>query len=179
VRRSIVVVASLLALVVMPAAVSAQGGLGAPDRRDRFTDEYPFPDFCGTGVTVQVVEKTVGNIWEGENTFKVTFRSHVTWIYGDRTLIEQDAGRVLITTEGDSEGAHTEFVIENGIRAALRIPGQGMLTLDHGFIDYVATFDENGEFESVQVLKDAGGHPAFDSDVFCDAAIEALGIPTE
>jgi hypothetical protein len=45
-------------------------------------------------------------------------------------------------------------------------------------LSYLVSFDENGDFLSVEVLKDAGGHPAFDSDVFCDAAIEALGIPT-
>ena len=94
-RRSIIVVASLLALVVMPAAASAQGGLGAPDQRDRFTDEYAVEDFCGTGATVQVVENTVGNVWEGENTLKFTFRSHLTWTYGDRNIVEQDAGRVV------------------------------------------------------------------------------------
>jgi hypothetical protein len=162
----------------MPAAASGQGGLGAPDHRDRFTDEYAVDDFCGTGATVQVVENTVANVWEGQNTFKLTFRSHLTFTYGDRTFLEQDAGRVFITTEGDPEGAHTDFVIENGIRAAIRVPGQGMLTIDHGLLDYVVTFDENGEFESVQVLSDAGGHPAFDSDVACEAAVEALGIPT-
>ncbi len=109
---------------------------------------------------------------------KFTFRSHLTWTYGDRTIVEQDAGRVDITIEGDPEGARTEFVIENGIRAALRMPGQGMLTLDRGLLSYVATFDENGEFVGVEVLRDAGGHPAFNSEVFCEAAVPALGIPT-
>jgi hypothetical protein len=53
-----------------------------------------------------------------------------------------------------------------------------MLTLDHGLLSYVATFDENGDFVCVEVLKDAGGHPAFNSEVFCEAAVPTLGIPT-
>jgi hypothetical protein len=80
--------------------------------------------------------------------------------------------------EGEFPGPRTDLVVETGIRAALQVPGQGTLTLDHGLLSYLVSFDENGDFLSVEVLKDAGGHPAFDSDVFCDAAIEALGIPT-
>jgi hypothetical protein len=70
------------------------------------------------------------------------------------------------------------LVVETGIPAAIRVPGQGALTLDHGFLSYLVSFDENGDFVSVEVLKDAGGHPAFDSDVFCEVAVDALGIPT-
>lgn len=112
-------------------------------------------------------------------TFKVTFRSKFTFTYGDRTLIEIDAGRVDVQrAECTFPGPRADLVVETGIRAALRVPGQGMLTLDHGYLKYLVSFDENGEFLGVEVLKDAGGHPAFDSEVFCDVATEALGIPT-
>ena len=88
-----------------------------------------------------------------------------------------NAGRILV--EADTfEGAHTELVVENGIRARLLVPGQGAVTLDHGFIEYVASFDEDGEFIGAEVLKDSGGHPDFYDPVFCEGAIEALGIPT-
>lgn len=176
--RRFILPAVLVALAVMPAAASGQG---APDERARFTDEFVDEDFCGTGATVQVVENTVANVWglEGEDTFKVTFRSKFTFTYGDRTLIEIDAGRVDVQrAEGTFPGPRTDLVVETGIRAALRVPGQGMLTLDHGYLKYLVSFDENGEFLGVEVLKDAGGHPAFDSEVFCDVATEALGIPT-
>jgi hypothetical protein len=53
-----------------------------------------------------------------------------------------------------------------------------MLTLDHGYLQYLASFDENGDFVGVETLKEAGGHPVFESGIFCEAAIEALGIPT-
>jgi hypothetical protein len=80
-------------------------------------------------------------------------------------------------TEGDPEGAHTELITATGLRAFLLVPGEGAVTLDHGFIQFLATFDENGEFVGLEVLKEAGGHPAFQSEVFCDAAVAALGIP--
>jgi hypothetical protein len=177
-RRFILIPAVLMALAVMPAGASAQG---PPDERARFTDEFTDPDFCGTGASVDVVERTVANVWglEGEDTFKLTFRSRLTFTYGDNTLIEMDAGRVDVRRlQGEFPGPRTDFVVETGIRAALRVPGEGMLTLDHGYLAYLVSFDENGDFVGVQVLKEAGGHPAFDSDVFCEAAIDALGIPT-
>ena len=178
-RLSILISALLVALAVMPAAASAQGGLGAPDFHDRFTDEFMDEDFCGTGASVQVVESTVANGWEGEDTFNLTFRSTFSFTYGDRTIFEVDAGRVDVErVEGEFPGPRTELVVETGIRAALRVPGQGALTLDHGYIEYLLSFDENGEFAGVELLDEAGGHPAFDSEVFCEAATNALGIPT-
>jgi hypothetical protein len=177
-RRFILIPAVLVALAVMPAAASAQG---APDFRDRFTDEYPIENFCDTGVTVQAVESTVANVWglEGENTFKLTFRTQFAFTYGDTTVYSLSAGRVdVVRVEGTFPGPRIDLVVETGVRATLRVPGEGMLTIDHGYLEYLVSFDENGDFVEAQVLKDAGGHPAFISDVFCDAAIEALGIPT-
>jgi hypothetical protein len=180
-RRACLVPALLVMLLaVMPGTASAQGGHGAPDFKDRFTDEFVDDDFCGTGASVDVVENTVGNVWglEGEDFFKLTFRSRLSFTYGDTTIYVQNAGRVDVQrVEGEFPGPRTDLVVETGIRAALRVPGQGVLTLDHGFLSYLVSFDENGDVLSVEVLKDAGGHPAFDSDVFCEAAIDALGIP--
>jgi hypothetical protein len=172
-------VASLLALVVMPAAASAQGGLGAPDQRDRFTDEFAVEDFCGTGATVQVVENTVVNVWVDADTFKLTFRSTTSFTYGDSTIFLHDAGRTIFElVEGEFGAAQTDLTVETGVRALLRVPGQGAVTLDHGFLKYVVEFDANGDVVNVEVLKDAGGHPAFEGDVVCEAAVPALGIPT-
>jgi hypothetical protein len=179
VRRFVFVSALLVVLMaVVPGTASAQGGLGAPDFKDRFTDEFVEEDFCGTGASVQVVDSIVGNVWEEDgNVVKFTFRGRSSFTYGDTTVYVLSAGRVVEVMEGDPEGAHTDLVTETGLRAFLRVPGEGAVTLDHGFLQFLATFDENGDFVGVEVLKDAGGHPAFDSEVFCDAAIEALGIP--
>src|SRR5215218_9048361 len=57
--------------------------------------------------------------------------------------------------EGEFPGPRTDLVVETGVRAALRVPGQGTLTLDHGLLSYLVSFDENGDFVGVEVLKDA------------------------
>jgi len=177
-RRFVLIPAVLVALAVMPATVSAQG---APDEQERFTDEFVDPDFCGTGTPVDVVERTVTNIWglEGEDTFKITFRSKVAITYGDITIYALNTGRVDVhRVEGEFPGPRTDLVNETGVRSMLRVPGQGVVTIDHGLLTYVVSFDENGDFVDLQVLKDAGGHPDFYDPVFCEAATEALGIPT-
>jgi hypothetical protein len=61
----------VMLLAVVPGTASAQDGHGAPDFQDRFTEEFVDDDFCGTGASVEVVEKTVANGWglEGEDFF--------------------------------------------------------------------------------------------------------------
>ena len=180
-RRSTIFAAVLAVLAVLPAAASAQGGHGAPDFQDRFTEEFVDDDFCGTGARVEAVEKTVVNGWglEGEDFFILTFRSRVSLTYGDRTIFETDAGRLDVQrVDGEFPGPRTDLAVNTGIRAALRIPGEGTLTLDRGYISFLISFDENGDFVSVELLTEAGGHPSFDNEVFCEVAIDALGIPT-
>jgi hypothetical protein len=164
-------------MAVVPGTASAKGALGAPDFKDRFTEEFVAEDFCGTGASVQVVEQVVANVWERERVFKATFRSRLSFTYGDTTIYEQAAGQDYVVTEGDVEGAHTELSVATGLRSFLLVPGEGPVSLDRGFIEFLVTFDENGEFVGVDVLKDAGGHPAFNSELFCDVAVAALGIP--
>jgi len=80
--------------------------------------------------------------------------------------------------EGDSfEGPHTEFDIETGVRAQLKVPGGGVVQSDAGNLQFVGTIDENGGF-NFKILKDAGHHEQFQSDVFCNAALPLLGIPS-
>jgi hypothetical protein len=178
-RRFIVVPAVLLVLVAMPAVASAQGAGGPPTFRDRLTDEFTLTDFCGTGESVEVVQNIVGNGWETEDGFRMTFRTHWTYTYGDNTLLEIDAGRLLAHTVATTpEGGHTDQVVQTGISAALRAPGGGVLTQDHGYLEFLTSFNENNEFEGSVLLKEAGGHPVFENGVFCDFATEALGIPT-
>ena len=173
------VVAGAVALVAMPAVASAQGAGGPPTFRDRFTDEFTLTDFCGTGESVEVVQNIVGNGWETDDGFRMTFRTHQTYTYGDNTLLEIDAGRVVAHNVSTTpEGGHTDLVVQTGISAALRAPGGRPLTQDHGYLEFLTTFDENDQFEGSELLKEAGGHPVFENGVFCAIATEALGIPT-
>ena len=176
-RFGFVSVLLVVLMALVPGSASAQGGLGAPDFKDRFTDEFVDEDFCGTGASVQVVQEVVGNGWDREHVFKGTFRIRTSLTYGDTTIYEQAAGRDYLVREGDVEGAHTELFVATGLRSLLLVPGEGAVTLDHGFLEFLLIFDESGEFVGVEVLKDAGGHPGFQSELFCDVAVAALGIP--
>ena len=63
------------------------------------------------------------------------------------------------------------------MRAKLKLANGKVLTSDHGLLHYFVSFDANGEFLGIDVVRDRGGHPAFDSDVWCEAATAAFGIP--
>jgi len=169
--------AALLAagvLIVSPGVASA-----APGFHDRFDDTFDLPDFCGSGVTVQVRDVVVGNGHESDTRLTVSFNEKVTFTYGGRSITSHAAGRLVIElVEGDSfEGPHTEFVIETGVRAQLKVPGGGLVQSDAGNLQFFGTFDENGDFD-FEIVNDAGHHEQFQSDVFCDAALPLLGIPS-
>ena len=169
--------AALLAagvLVVSPAAASA-----APGFHDRIDDTFDLPDFCGSGVTVEVRDVIVGNGHESDTRITVSFNEKVTFTYGERSITSHAAGRIVIELiEGDSfEGPHSEFNVETGLRAQLKVPGGGLVQSDAGNLQFVGTFDENGDFH-FEVVKDAGHHEQFQSDVFCNAALPLLGIPS-
>ena len=68
-------------------------------------------------------------------------------------------------------------MIETGLRARLKLADGRVLTSDHGLLHYFVSFDANGEFLGVEVVRDRGGHPAFGSDRWCEAATAAFGIP--
>jgi hypothetical protein len=161
-------------LIALPPAAAA-----APGFHDRFDDTFPIEDFCGSGVTVQVRDVVVGNGHETDTRITVGFNETVTFTYGDRSITSHAAGRIDIQlVEGDSfEGPHTEFAVETGVRAQLKVPGGGLVQSDAGNLQFLGTFDENGDF-TFEIVKDAGHHEQFQSDVFCDAALPLLGIPS-
>ena len=166
-------------LIVSPVADAA-----APSFRDRIDDTFEIEDFCGSGVTVQAHEVTKAQGWETDNTLKISFNSQTTYTYGDSSVSDHWAGRSDgLLVEGDLDGAHTEFWQEAGLRAYLKAPGIGTVTRDAGNLHIIFTFAADGpdedadpDFVSFEVLKDAGDHPDFYEPVWCDAALEVLGI---
>jgi hypothetical protein len=163
-----------------PAVVDA----AAPAFRDRIDATYEIPDFCGSGVTVQAHERTIAQGWETDRTFRISFNSRTTYTYGDRSVSDHWAGsgRARLV-EGDLDGAHVEFLQENGLRAYLKAPGVGTVTRDAGNLQFYVTFAEDGDdedtdpdFVGIEVVKDAGHHPDFYDPVWCTAALDLLGI---
>lgn len=181
-RRHILVgLVVVLSMVVMPA-----GAVGrAPDFHDHFTESGVDPDFCGTGVSVAFTDRVNGLGWETDTTFRLSFNVRTTLTYAGKAIEAHSAGHVLAISDLPFDAPHTELVKESGLRSKLLIPGEGVVTSDHGLLVYRLTFvanpDPNAEepllLSNVEVLKDAGGHPDFFAPVFCAAATAYFGIP--
>ena len=135
-------------------------------------------DFCGTGADVSVRFEGHATVWEGEDAVKVLFNDKARLTYNGVTLVDQSAGRTVAIEVAPQGGpAETVEVIGTGLRAKLKLANGKVITSDHGLLHYFVSFDANGEFLGVDVVRDRGGHPAFESDVWCEAATAAFGIP--
>jgi hypothetical protein len=182
--KSLMLVVALAALLALPAIAGAGPG-GGPEFHDHGTFTDVDPDFCGTGVAIDLSGRFNFKAWIGETggdpeqELKTTFNYSVTGTNpkNGKSVIDSAAGSV--TNEivvGLESGAHTHRFVENGLRAKLKLANGRVLTHDAGTITYDVFFDENGEFVGQEVVSVHGPHPAFDSDVWCDAATKALGI---
>jgi hypothetical protein len=166
-------------------ATAAAGPGGGPAFHDHGTFVDVDPDFCGTGESVDVVGRFNFKGWIAETggdptqEVKTTFNYAVTLTNPETgaSVVDSAAGSVTNEiVEGLEAGAHTHRFVENGLRAKLKLSNGRVLTHDAGSITYEVSFDAAGEFVGVEVISVHGPHPAFDSDVWCDAAIEALGL---
>src|SRR5215216_6613696 len=43
--------------------------------------------------------------------------------------------------EGEFPGPRTDLVVETGVRSMLRVPGQGVVTIDHGLLTWLSSFE--------------------------------------
>jgi hypothetical protein len=182
--RSLWLAVAAAALLALPATAAAGPG-GAPAFHDHGTFTDVDPDFCGTGKTVDVAGRFNFKGWIAETggdptqEVKTTFNYSVTLTNpaNGKSVIDSAAGSV--TNEivaGTEAAAHTHRFVENGLRAKLKLANGGVLTHDSGQIVYEVSFDAADNFLGVEVISVHGPHPAFDSDVWCDAAIAALGL---
>jgi hypothetical protein len=167
-----------LALALPASAPAAPVVKGAPTFHDRFVDDFVDDDFCGTGADVSVHVEGHETVWEREDAFKLVTNVEASFTHEGVTLVAMNAGRIVgIVVPAQGGAARTEEIVETGLRARLVLPGGGVLTSDHGLLHYVISFDENDGVVDVEILRDRGGHPAFTSDVFCEAATAAFGLP--
>jgi hypothetical protein len=171
--------AVLTLVLALPAVAPAAPVVkGPPTFHDRFVEDFVDEDFCGTGESVSVHVEGRETVWEREDAFKVVFNIEASFTHDGLTLVALNAGRLLgIVVPAQGGAARTEEIVETGLRARLKLPNGGVLTSDHGLLHYFISFDENGEVVGVEVLRDRGGHPAFEGDVFCQAATAAFGLP--
>jgi hypothetical protein len=182
--RSLWLAVAAAALLALPATAGAGPG-GGPEFHDHGTFTDVDTNFCGTGKTVDVAGRFNFKGWIAETggdptqEVKTTFNYNVTITnpVNGKAVVDSAAGSV--TNEivvGEEAGAHTHRFVENGLRAKLKLANGGVLTHDAGQLIYEVSFDEDGNFIGLEVISVHGPHPAFVSDIWCESAIEALGL---
>jgi hypothetical protein len=182
--RSLWLAAAAAALLAIPATAGAGPG-GAPAFHDHGTFSEVDTDFCGTGETVNVAGRFNFKGWIAETggdptqEVKTTFNYSVTVTNPDNGKSVVDSAAGSVTNEivvGTEDAAHTHRFVENGLRAKLKLANGRVLTHDAGQLIYEASFDADGNFVGIEVISVHGPHPAFESDIWCESAIEALGL---
>ena len=178
-KRPLIIAALVAGTIAFALPVTAAAGpvTGRPSYHERFVDDFVDEDFCGTGADVAVHFEGRATVWEREDAFKIAFNDKGRLTYNGVTLTEHYAGRTVEIDVAPQPGAaETVEVIETGLRAKLKLANGGVITSDHGLLHYLVSFDANGEFLGIEVVRERGGHPAFQSDVWCEAATAAFGI---
>jgi hypothetical protein len=165
-------------------AVAVASPTGKPVEDD-FSESFVDSDFCGTGEEVALSIEANQRLWFGETggdaeqVLKAVFNIEITFTFGSATLIERSAGQTLNTiVVGLESGPHTHEFVERGLRARLKLENGGVLIRDAGVLVYRVSFDANDEVVGLEIIDVRGPHPGFDSDAWCEAATQALGIPS-
>jgi hypothetical protein len=167
-----------LALALPAVALAAPVVKGPPTFHDRFVDDFVDDDFCGTGESVSIHIEGHATVWENADVLKEVSNEKTSFTHDGVTLVSLVSGRVVGVDVPAREGAaRTVEVVETGLRGTLKLANGGVLMRNQGLLHYFISFDENGELVGVEVLRDRGGHPGFMSDVFCQAATGAFGLP--
>jgi hypothetical protein len=170
--------AASIAFIAAPAAVAA-----APEV-NRFHDvgTEVDPDFCGTGVSIDIAFDIRGIEWLAPHNadYRNVARGEVAFTnpLTGAVVINSFAGPyVERLISGDPEGIHVVESSFIGLPQTIKTPHGGVLTRDAGYITLRETFDGE-EFVDQEVVINRGPHPEADSEfeLFCDVVTDALGI---
>lgn len=174
----IAALAALTCALVLPGDAAAGPVTGPPSFHERIVEDFIDDDFCGTGTDVLAHSERHATVWETEDAIKVVFNDRTWYTYNGVTLVRQSTGRAVeIAVPPQSGAAETIEVTDAGLRVKLKLADGKVLTADHGLLHFLVNFDAEGDFLGIEVLHESGGHPAFQSDVACEAATAAFGIP--
>ena len=170
--------------VALMALVGAPGALAAGQQHNHFRDigTDVDPDFCGTGVEIDVAFNVVVNEWQAPHKadFKSTASGKITLtnpLTGDIAIDHFSGPTWVINISGDPEGDHVEEVTVKGLPELWRLAHGRVLIRDAGYVVIRQTIEDE-EIVDQEVLVNKGPHPDLDSDfeLFCETLVPALGI---
>jgi hypothetical protein len=166
-------------------AVVSTGALAANPTVNHFSDSGPFTidDFCGTGATVNGTFEVKGTEWLTPNQVGYKNNSHGTDTYTNpangNTVVVNFAGPFTATIVSiNPDGGWTELDTNKGLTEQIKTPQGPVLLRDVGYIQFLRTFDGDGNFVSSQIVTDKGPHPDAESGFAagCDVITSALGL---
>ena len=176
-RRALYSLAVLggLGLLALPRPASAEPPTLI---HDRIEAQFSDPDFCGSGMTVDVVVSAVQTVRladdevQGSGSFRVVLTNPET----GASVVVSAAGQVRDeVVSGDPDGIHTHLLTLKGLPEKIQSAGGEVLLRDAGVIAFVGTFDGDRLIRSDLVLQ-RGPHPEADADftLFCSTVVSAL-----
>jgi hypothetical protein len=174
------------ALVVVGLAVAPASAPAANPTVNHFTDSGTFTDtdFCGTGETVNGSFSTRVTEFLTPNQPGTDYRNtsvgntYLTNPANGNTIRVHFAGQFTATVVSTTATGFTELDTNIGAPEVIKTPHGGVLSRDAGYIQFLNTFDNQGNFVSGQLVIDRGPHPEAEQDfaLFCDVATSALGL---
>jgi len=161
------------------------GAIAANPTVAHFSDSGTFIDdnFCDTGETVNGTFDVKGTEWLTPNQADYRNNAHGTNTFTNpangATVILHFAGPFTATIVSFNEdGGTTELHTFKGLPEQIKTAHGGVLLRDAGYVQFLRTFDADGEMISSEVVLERGPHPDLDSDfeAFCDVIVPALGL---
>ena len=145
---------------------------------DRVSAQFAEPDFCGSGLAVEVTARGIQNIQLGEDGIRGTGEIHVVITNPENgaSVILSSAGQVRgELLSGEHDGLHSHLVTVRGLPEKIQTAGGAVLLRDAGLIAFVDTFDGQ-QFISSEIVLNRGPHPEADADftLFCGVVVAAL-----
>jgi hypothetical protein len=141
--------------------------------------EFDIPDYCGTGVTLEVAFTSVRNVWLADDFEKVTFQTKyvATAATSDEVVIRTESGQQTVRVVTLESGGFDVHINTAGTPERIKTAHGGLLTRDAGLITFIDHFDADENYLGTDVsIK--GPHPDFESDfaVQCQVTTAALDM---
>jgi hypothetical protein len=160
-------------------ALGAGSVLAAKPEHISESGTFDIPDYCGTGVTLEVAFTSVRNYWATESSEKLTFQTKyvLTAATSDDVVIRTESGQSTFKVVPEANGGYALIGSGAGTPERIKLEHGGLLTRDAGVLTFVDHFDADDNYLGTDVIV-RGPHPDFESDftVQCEVTTEALNM---